>query len=295
MRRLAFPTALAAVVLAPVLSAGQGAETDREALSARGATVDRERMESLEERLEQAVTKVSVSHAGILLGRTSASRGYRLPGYGVVFVLTPRALPGDEAVYVLRGHPRPGRVHPGPHREAVGSDEVDELEALERQVLILQHAAETRRRAAQEDSERIVHSLRGRFGPTSEQKDETAEGEPAEGTPPTDAPPAPPPPPWSFWFETDVPREARSPEQVVKDVRKAVITVLESRGASVAGLEDDEFVTVAVDFVPGAFFAAHPRPTRTLIVRARHEDLAACARGEMAPEKLRAKVEVIEY
>jgi hypothetical protein len=298
MRRLAFSAALAAVLLAPALAAGQEAETNREAPFARRATVSREQMESLELHLEQAVAKVSVSHAGILLGRANASRGYRLPGYGVVFVLTPRALPGDEAVYVFRGHPPLGRAHPGPRREAVRGDEMDELEALERQVLILQHAAETRRRAAQEDNERIVHSLRVRFGPASERNDEATEGqpEPAEEVLPTDEPlVSPPPPPWTFWFETDDPREQRSPEQVVEDVRKAVIAVLESRGAGVVGLEDGEFVTVAVDFVPGALFAAHPHPTRTLIVRARHEDLAARARGEMGPEELRAKVEVIEY
>jgi hypothetical protein len=294
-RRLAFSAALGAAILAPASSSGQETETGPQAGFARNATVDREQMESLELRLEQAVAKVSVSHAGILLGRTNASRGYRLPGYGVVFVLTPRALPGGEAVYVLRGHPGPGRVHPGPHREPVGGDGVDELEALERQVLILQHAAETRRRAAQEDNERIVHSLRVRFGPASERKDEAEEAEPAEGVRPKDEPPIPPPPPWSFWFDTTVPSEERNAEQVVEDVRKAVIAVLESRGAGVVGLGDDEFVTVAVDFVPGAFFAAHPRPTHTLIVRARHEDLTARARGEVAPEELRAKVEVIEY
>ena len=52
-------------------------------------------------------------HAGILLGRSRSSRGYRLPGYGIVFVLTPRALPGDENVFVVRrphGHSG-GPVH----------------------------------------------------------------------------------------------------------------------------------------------------------------------------------------
>jgi hypothetical protein len=112
---------------------------------------------------------------------------------------------------------------------------------------------------------------------------------------PAGGPTAPPPPPWRFWFETERPKEERTPERVVEDVREAVIEVLESRGAGVVGLEADEFVTVAVDFVPGDFFAAHPRPTRTLIVRARQKDLAARGRGAMAPEELRAKVEVIEY
>jgi hypothetical protein len=82
---------------------------------------------------------------------------------------------------------------------------------------------------------------------------------------------------------------------VVEDVRGAVITVLESRAPGVVGLGADEFVTVAVDFVPGGFFASHRRATRTLIVRARQKDLAAHARGKIASKELRARVEVFEY
>jgi hypothetical protein len=63
----------------------------------------------------------------------------------------------------------------------------------------------------------------------------------------------------------------------------------------VAGLDADEWVTVAVDFVPGDIFSSHRRPTRTLIVRARQGDLVARAEGALAPEELRERVEVIEY
>jgi hypothetical protein len=82
---------------------------------------------------------------------------------------------------------------------------------------------------------------------------------------------------------------------VVEDVRGAVITVLESRGSGIVGLEADEFVTVAVDFVPGGFFASHRRATRTLIVRARQKDLSDHARGRIDSNELRARVEVFEY
>jgi hypothetical protein len=70
---------------------------------------------------------------------------------------------------------------------------------------------------------------------------------------------------------------------------------LDARAGAAVGLRGDEFVTVAVDFVPGDLFASHRRPTRTLIVRARQRDLEARARGTIAPEELRARVEVIEY
>ncbi len=293
MRIPGLSSLLAAAFLVPPLVAGQDAESDREGFFAWTAAASRDEMQSLELHLEHAVAEVSVSHAGILLGRANTSRGYRLPGYGIVFVLTPRSLPGHETTYVVRGHP-------GPLREVeVGSTtEVEEIEALERQVLILQHAAEARRRAAEEDHDRIVRRVRTHLAPVSEAEAPEREPESVDETAPLPAggPPAPPPPPpWRFWFETERPTEERTPERVVEDVREAVIEVLDSRGAGVVGLEADEFVTVAVDFVPGDFFAAHARPTRTLIVRARQKDLAARARGAMAPRDLRARVEVIEY
>ena len=88
-------------------SAGRGSRAGNDSRGARRWTAaGREELESLELHLEHAVAEVSVPHAGILLGRTNASRGYRLPGYGVVFVLTPSALPGGErAVFVFRGRP----------------------------------------------------------------------------------------------------------------------------------------------------------------------------------------------
>ena len=265
------------------------------------ATPGREELASLELHLEHAVAEVSVPHAGSLLGRTNASRGYRLPGYGIVFVLTPRALPGGErAVFVFRGRgaDTPSHVDVHSHGEAmvdVTGIEVEEIEAFEHQVLILQHAAEAQRRAAEEDHERIVRDVRIRLsGPTAERAGDIS-GEESRPVLVDETAPGPTSPPWSFWFGSDTPREERSADRVVQDVRGALIEALESRGAGVAGLGAEEFVTVAVDFVPGGLFASHRRPTRTLIVRARQGDLSARAEGRITAEELRAPVEVIEY
>jgi len=311
MRMSGFGCVLIASILVPAPAAGQSIEGSPHG-HGRSAATGRAAIESLEGRLEQAVARVSMPHAGILLGRAGASRGYRLPGYGIVFVLAPRALPGDEGpVFVVRGGPGKSRRGHGedtgaghPELEVVTSLEVEEIEALERQVVILQHAAEAQRRAAEEDHERIVHDIRIRLAPAPDS--EAGEGErravlvdegalpPApEGAPPS--PGVPPPPPWHFWFGEEASEEGRSPDQVVEDVRGAVVTVLESRAPGVAGLGADEFVTVAVDFVPGGFFASPRRATRTLIVRARQKDLAAHARGKIASKELRARVEVFEY
>jgi len=264
-------------------------------------------MASLERHLEDAVGQVSLPHAGILLGRANASRGYRLPGYGVVFVLTPRALLGGEAVFIVRGkghRPGPGiRIerhvtHPGegPHWEP------ERVEELERKVLVLQHAAEAQRRAAEEDLDRIVEDVRVRVEikeaePAPEARDVTVRVETPGGEPPPDAVfvPERPEPPWKFWFEAETSEEERSPDRVVEDVRSVLIEALDARSGAAVGLSADEFFTVAVDFVPGGFFASHRRPTRTLIVRARQRDLEARAAGEIAPEEFRTRVEVIEY
>jgi hypothetical protein len=79
------------------------------------------------------------------------------------------------------------------------------------------------------------------------------------------------------------------------DVRAALIGALESRSEQIPGLGAEEFVTVAVDFVPGSFFASHARPVKTLVVRARVRDLEAHARGALASTELRRRVEVVEY
>ena len=271
------------------------------------AATSREEMESLEERLEQAVSRVSVPHAGILLGRTSGSRGYRLPGYGIVFVLTPRALPGERAVFVVQHRQGPAgtgvRVERHLSRGEAPPGELERVEELERRVLILQHTAEAQRRAAEEDLDRMVRDVRVRLEVQGEETevqevhDVTTVPGPGAAAPPdavvvSEDPGAPP---WKYWFEAEMGDEDRTPDRVVGEVKTAVLEALDSQGEAVAGLAPEEFVTVAIDFVPGGFFTSHRRPTRTLIVRARQRDLTARARGAIAPEELRARMEVIEY
>jgi hypothetical protein len=102
-------------------------------------------------------------------------------------------------------------------------------------------------------------------------------------------------PPWKFWLRVETDEERRSPDRIVEDVRSAVVGALDARAGAAAGLSGDEFVTVAVDFVPGDLFASDREPSRTLIVRVRQRDLEARAQGKMALEDLEDRVEVIEY
>jgi hypothetical protein len=289
--RIMFPrTPLALAFTLAALGAPLGAGEPPKAPSA----ASREGLEALEAQLGRAVDRVSLPHAARLLGRVEGARGYRLPGYGLVFVLTPRTLPGGEGqVYVLHGPPhRRVRVETR-HTGAAGAAEED-VETFERQVLVLQEETEASRRAAEEDMDRLVQDVRVRVAPPEPPEAPVPPRPPAPPAP-ADAPLPPAPPPWKFWFETGVPEEKRDPAAVVADVRAALVDALASTSARLVGLTADERITVTVDFVPGGLFAAAARPEKTLVVSARVRDVEARARGAITPEELRKRVEVTEY
>ncbi len=294
-----FQGAFGAGLLALVAAAGASQESAKPAKPA-----VRHAIEALEAHLDRAVDRVSLPHAARLLGRAESARGYRLPGYGVVLVLTPRALPGEAGrVYFLQGGGpnarRKLRVEAKPAGEpatvVVDATEDEGVLTFERQVLVLQRETEAARLAAEEELERIVRDVRVRIAPVADAAAAQAPpGAPAPPTPPTlPAPPAPPP--WKFWFEAGTPSETRAPEAVVADVRTSLVEALMAPGGDVAGLVGHERLTVAVDFVPGGLFAANARPRRTLVVSVRARDLSARARGSITQDELRGRVEVNEY
>jgi hypothetical protein len=291
-----------ALVAALLALASASSAQQREAT---GPVAGREGVEAFEARLARAVDRVSLPHAARLLGRVESARGYRLPGYGLVLVLTPRVLPGGEGqVYVLRGGAPKHRVRIESRRRSSGEPEwtVDDeqVETFERQVLVLQHETEAARTAAEEEMERMVEDVRVREAPPSQARVEVHTGVPEAPAPPAPPPPpeaphAPAPPPWKFWFETGAPEEKRTPEAVVADVRGAVIDALIAQVGRQVGLVGDERITVAVDFVPGGLFAAQARPEKTLVVSARVRDVDAGNRGAITREEFRRRVEVTEY
>jgi len=300
-----------ALVGALLALAPASAEQQREGT---GPVAAREGVEAFEARLARAVDRVSLPHAARLLGRVESVRGYRLPGYGLVLVLTPRMLPGGEGqVYVLRRGAPKHRVRIESRRpstgEATWTVDDEQVETFERQVLVLQHETEAARSAAEEEMERMVEDVRVRVAPPSQVRVEVHTTAPEAQAPPaapqapdTPAPPAPleapqppAPPPWKNWFETGAPQDKRTPEAVVADVRGALIDALAAQGGRRVGLAGDEKITVAVDFVPGGLFAAQARPEKTLVVSARVRDVDARTRGAITPEEFRRRVEVTEY
>lgn len=261
----------------------------------RPVAVTREALASLEAQLDRAVDRVSLPRVAGLLAR-DAARGYRLPGYGVVFVLTPRALPREGRDVLVHVTPR---QHPTRTRRPEVKDEGGprEIETLERHVVILQNETEQARQAAEQDMERIVHELRMRLGGPAESLDLVqASGDvAAQAQPAASDTPLPPPPPWKYWFESGGTRDERTAQAMIADVRRALVDALEGHAARVDGLPPEEYVTVAVDFEVPDPFAAQVRPERTLVVRARVADIAARARAAIDLDEFRRRVEVVEY
>ena len=275
----------------------------------------RDGLEALEARLDRAVDRVSLPHAARLLGRAEVARGYRLPGYGLVLVLTPRALPGGEGQVYFFGPGKARRMRVDKRQKGtsqtvvVNIDDSDGLETFERQVLVLQHETEAARLAAEQEMDRMAQDMRVRIAPPlppeappTPEAVEAPLPPQAPGAVAAPVPPVPPvawtaaPPPWKFWFEVGSPAETREPAAVIADVRASLVdTLVAADAATLAGLGADERVTVAVDFVAGGLFVANARPSRTLLVSVRGRDVAARGRGAISAEELRRRVEVSEY
>jgi hypothetical protein len=284
----AFPVLLAAFVAA-LFPASVGAEDKN----------PRPDIEAMEALLDQAVAKVSRPSVHVVLGGREAARGYRLKGMGAVFVLPPRALPGPERdrVVVLRDRGRPGLWV-----SRMTAEQERELQAIQGQIDSLQHEAER----AQRDAERAFEVLERNVRVHALQRVGTAPPAPAEAPAPS-APPRPPapdvvppgvapPPPWRFWFPTERGDE-RTPERVVADVKGAVVSALETHGGRLLALSPDEWVLVAVDFVPPRGFDFDPSPAgeQSLVIRVKKRDLVEAANGKITPEELRRRIDYTQY
>jgi hypothetical protein len=81
----------------------------------------------------------------------------------------------------------------------------------------------------------------------------------------------------------------------VEQVREAILSTLETHGAELRGLDGQESITVAVDFLGGAALARRARVRRTLVVRVPMSDLAARLEGTLSPAEFRQRVHARQY
>ncbi len=289
----------------------------------------REEIEALAQRLEQAVRQVSVPSSEPLLGVDEA-RGYYVPGIGAVFVVPPRAVPRTARVLLLApGGPTVVVESPDDQAELealLGPDEARRVSAGRRRASgahereLDRRTEEFRRwaREANREMEMILDQwMRGQVGRVPVRP--TAAVGVADAAPPVgatlpglgadaSAPGTPGPPPAGALpeFPRQPPGEAidplgamapdlRSPALVVQQVRQALVTALETHGASLRSVRPDELVSVAVDFVPRGLFAADPRPARTLVLRVSKRALDERAAGRVDSVAFGKLVQFSEY
>jgi hypothetical protein len=189
-----------AAVLAVFVSPAAAGEREKPRSSAA-----REELEAVEAHIARAVDRVSLPHAARLLGRVESARAYRLPGYGIVLVLTPHAARGGPD---LRPARRRASNRGGKSRPVAGARGVAEPATKSDRDLRAAGArpaagTEAARRAAEEEMERIVQDMRVRVAPSEvhvEAGRRRSAGAAVGAGPPRA--PRPRPPPWKFWFET---------------------------------------------------------------------------------------------
>ena len=289
----------------------------------------RQDVEALERALDGAVRQVSRASVAHPLGVGEACRSYVLKGYGVVFVLSPRVLPSrgtiplpvrefeaDEAALsagirameeglkhvsspeiraqMQRRMEALRRMQQAPRPSTRGArierPQDKEIRALEEQALVMEREADEARQDAERALEDVRREVQSRLIPPPAAP---APSSARDAGPEPDE--APPPPPWHFWFDRDEEPAGRAPEAVIQDVRAAVTNVLETHGGRVRAVPPEEFVVVAVDFVPRGRFGAWGRPERTLVIRVRKKELEDRLGGRLASAELRKKIEYVEY
>jgi uncharacterized coiled-coil protein SlyX len=118
--------------------------------------------------------------------------------------------------------------------------------------------------------------------------------QPVSEPPSEPAPPAFAVAPWQFWFNVEDPGDGRTAEAVVRDVKAAVASLLERQGGALRHLKPDEYVAVAVDFVPGVSLLGG-RTQKTIVIRARKRDLDERRAGRLGATELRQRIEYSEY
>jgi hypothetical protein len=285
---------------------------------------------AMERALGQSVARVSRPAQPFALGFDDV-RAFRLEGYGIVFVLSPRHLPGGSGgrggfVHRFRFQGEPSAdlaqsrevlqdaIKSAPSEEV--KDQIrSSLAALDRlqkgpvPAGALAPAAEAEARTRSE-LKRLREDIE-LFRSQSEQEWARAERSLTEAlaaanrqqdpAPPQPAPPSLveipepvfPPAPWAVWFEIEENGET-SPDEAVRGVRTAVTRVLEAAPPIPQGLRPDEFVAVAVDFLPREAFIREPKARKTLVIRVRKRDLDERRAGQISAESLRSRIEVIE-
>lgn len=223
-------------------------------------------------RLEQRLaTACRPAEPIVFLSGLPETRFVYLDGIGAVFLLPPRSLPNPPA-------PKPDQTKPeisvsGGPQVLVVRKRPSDLTDLEARIRETRKEAERMRAqadAAFADAERqLMAELRP--GLSDSTATVTFQG------------------PLSFFLE-DAVDDTRTPEQVEKDVKDALITTIFEDASLLKTLLPSDLVTVSVELVSRPQPWVRAQPARTLIVRAQKADLDAFTGGKLSKDELLKRV-----
>jgi hypothetical protein len=248
--------------------------------------------------LEVSVLQISrPSSVSLLIGAHNC-RSYRVGGVGAIFILPPRQLPRD--VPPSDSKSLPGTISIQPTAPAVSpmipqvvrverlSERERAIRAAELQALAFQQAAAMTSAQAEQAFRAMAQEMENLMttGQSLGRIEKTPFGSGAF---------LPPEPPWRYWFEAEQPPDNRTPREVLDAVCDTVSHKIAEHAQALGSLAPGESTTVIVEFYDPDVFDPASRPTRTLVVRARSEDLAAAREGRLAAEELRKKLVYEEY
>jgi hypothetical protein len=100
--------------------------------------------------------------------------------------------------------------------------------------------------------------------------------------------------PWSFFLD-DAVEDTRTPEQVEKDVKDALLAAIMEDASILKSLQPADMVTVSVELVSRPQPWVRAKPARTLIVRAQKSDLDGFTAGKLTREELLRRVQTKAY
>jgi hypothetical protein len=243
----------------------------------------RSELQTMEQALAEAVGRVSRPAAAPVLGAAEACRGYRLPGVGAWFVVSPRLLP-ERAAPRKREEPTPAKEHESRRRRNKRAQAAAEQE---RELRAWRARAQETHEAAAEargEAEAALTMLE-----KAAESPDTPEGPRRDGGVGEEAPP-----PWRIWAGAVPVEDSKSAEALLRDVREAIAQTLETHGSRVR-LEPSEMIAVAVDFFRPRPMAFSGAPIRTLVVRVPRDVLVARQEGRLSADAARHQFEIAEY
>ena len=260
--------------------------------------------------LDEAVHQTSRPSPLGLFEPSQMTRGYRIPGVGVVFVAPSRSLPSPRTVRwreralaaarrqvkttapapaTAASPPQPGQGGPGPTGQSVitrrrfefqgdGLSEAEKervLRSFEEQARLLQ---ENSLRQYQETEQALRQMMRNGAPGSAEEENGTLL--------------LPPMPPWNPGVFGEEPPDTRTAQQVLDDVRQALAQALAANPPSFLAAEESLIVTV--DFFDDDVFDFVARPVSTLVARVQAKDVAACRAGSLSFEDFKKRIEYSE-